>query len=154
MREKTFFPVAIDITGKRILIVGGGKVALHKLAALKLYTANIDILAPGICPEIAESGYELIRKKFEPGDLDGFGLVYACTNDRDVNRMIAESAAKRHILCNVADDPELSDFISPAVYKKDNMSVSVTSGGADVKKSIKWRNRIREIIENDSSEWD
>ncbi len=128
--------------------------ALHKIKTLLLFTESITVLAAVHDQAFTATTVTLLRKKFEPDDLDGFGLVYACTNDRDTNRMIAESAAERHILCNVADDPELSGFISPAVYKKDDMSVSVSSGGADVKKSVKWRNRIREIIEDDFSEWD
>ena len=151
---KNFLPISVNIAGKRILIVGGGHVALHKLKTLLLYTKDIAVLAPVHDPAIAETGAESIVREFGPDDLDGVFLVYACTNDRETNRRIAESAAAKGILCNTADDPGLSEFISPAIYKKEYMSVSVSSGGADVKKSVQWRNRIREIIESDISRWD
>ncbi|OHD54651.1 MAG: hypothetical protein A2Y33_02405 [Spirochaetes bacterium GWF1_51_8] len=152
--KKVFLPLSIDVSEMKILMVGGGRVALHKLKTILRFTNRITVLALTHDPSLEALGVTLVRKEFEPGDLDGFGLVYACTDNRETNRLIADSAALRRILCNVADDPELSGFISPAVYQKDNMSVSVSSGGMDVARSVKWRNRIKEIIENDPAEWD
>jgi precorrin-2 dehydrogenase / sirohydrochlorin ferrochelatase len=149
--EKSFMPVCIDLSKGTVVIIGGGRVALHKIKTIRMYTRTIAVIAPEISVEIEEAGYAVKRKLFEPADLDGALLVYACTNSREVNLKVAQAAAEKNILCNVCDDPGNSVFVSPAVFKKDNMSIAVSSNGLDVKRSVAWRNRIKEVFEHDLS---
>ncbi len=73
--------------------------------------------------------------------------MYACTQNSTVNQQILKDAREAGILINVVDNPSLSDFISPAVYKAGNMTVSVSSGGTNLKQTIAWRDRIKEIFD-------
>ncbi|NTU96952.1 MAG: bifunctional precorrin-2 dehydrogenase/sirohydrochlorin ferrochelatase [Chlorobiaceae bacterium] len=144
---KVFLPLNIRVDNRKILFVGGGKIAMHKIQTVGRYTSGITILAPWIHEELMGRGYTEIIKEYEPSDLEGYFLVYACTNDNEVNRRIKNDAARLGILVNVVDNRELSDFISPAVIKKDEMTIAVSSNGENVKKSVEWRNRIKALLE-------
>ena len=145
---KVFLPLNIRIDDKKILFVGGGKIAMHKIQTVEQYTRNITIISPWISEELKEKGFVEIIKEYEKKDLEGFFLVYACTNDIEVNRRIKNDAAELKIMVNVVDNRELSDFISPAVFKQDEMTIAVSSNGQNVKKAVEWRNRIKEMMQN------
>lgn len=147
----TFLPIAIRISGKKLLIIGGGKTALQKVKTLRQFTKSITILAPQVCAEIKQSGLTIKHKVYEPKDLPGYFLVYACTNNRALNARIRADAHKKGLLVNVIDDPASCDFISPAIYKKGLMTVAVNSNGRKVNKSVAWRDKIRKFLEHDHS---
>jgi precorrin-2 dehydrogenase/sirohydrochlorin ferrochelatase len=149
--KKVFLPLNVRIDNKKILFVGGGKIAMHKIQTVEQYTGNITILAPEIHPDLQGKGFTEIVKRYEPADLEGAFLVYASTNDEEVNRQIKEDAERLGILVNVVDNRELSSFISPAVIRKDEMTITVSSNGENVKKSVAWRNKIREMMQEDDT---
>jgi siroheme synthase-like protein len=145
-----FLPVALNLAHRNILFVGGGSVACHKYASLRRYGLPVTVAAPRICDELRrDSRVTCIQTPFSPRLLDSFSLVYACTNDSVVNREVHRHCKQRHILVNVADNPALCDFVSPAIYKNDHMSVAVSSNARDVRKAIAWRDRIRNLFESD-----
>ncbi|MBN1929061.1 MAG: bifunctional precorrin-2 dehydrogenase/sirohydrochlorin ferrochelatase [Chlorobiaceae bacterium] len=146
---KVFLPLNVRVDNKKILFVGGGKIALHKIQTIEKYTRNITIVSPEIIDELKGKGFTEIYKTYEPSDLDGAFLVYASTNIEEVNRQVRDDAEARGIIVNVVDNRELSDFISPAIIKKGEMTVAVSSNGQNVKKSVAWRNRLREMIDEE-----
>ena len=141
-----YLPVSLNIKNKKVLVVGGGKVALQKINVLLKFTPHITVIAKDICDGIKEKGLKTKIKAFKKSDLIGFYLVYACTNLRKLNASIKKDANKLKCLVNVADDPELCDFIMPAIFKKGYMSVAVSSDGQNVKKSVQWRGKIKAIL--------
>ena len=145
---KMFLPINIRIDDKKILFVGGGKIAMHKIQTVEKYSSTLTVLAPEIHEELKRKGFKEIYKEYETGDLQGVFLVYACTNNIEVNRRIKEDAEKAGILVNVVDNRELSDFISPAVFKQDEMTVAISSNGQNVKKSVEWRDKIKALMQN------
>ena len=146
---KVFLPVNVRIDDKKILFVGGGNIAMHKIQTVELYTRNITVIAPEIHDELKDRGFELVCKEYEETDLDGFFLVYAATDSYEVNRRVKNDAAARGIMVNVVDNRELSDFISPAIFKQEEMTVAVSSNGQNVKKAVAWRNKIREVFRDE-----
>ncbi|MBM3422750.1 MAG: bifunctional precorrin-2 dehydrogenase/sirohydrochlorin ferrochelatase [Chlorobi bacterium] len=149
--KKVFLPLNIRIDNRKILFVGGGKIAMHKIQTVEQYTRNITILAPEIHHDLQGKGFTEIIKRYERSDLEGAFLVYASTNDEEVNRQIKADADRLGILVNVVDNRELSSFISPAVIRKDEMTITVSSNGENVKKSVAWRNKIREMMQEDDT---
>jgi siroheme synthase-like protein len=141
-----FLPVCLNIRKSRILVVGGGRMALHKLQPLLLYTRRITLCSPKVEEKLRSLRLKILEVPFTADLLDDFDLVYACTEDRRLNRRIGREARKRRILVNVADDPEVCDFVSPAVFKKGRMTVAVSSDATKVKKAIDWRNQIRQLL--------
>ena len=144
----SYLPINLNLSDKSILLIGGGKVALQKLKLLLQFTNNITVLAPEIVDEIKQTGITCLVKPYATTDLANFQLIYACTNNLELNQQIVVDCRHKKILINVVDNPELSDFISPAIYKQDKMTVAVSSGGTNVRKAIDWRNLIREYFDN------
>ena len=144
-----FLPISINITGKKILLIGGGRIASHKLGFLEQFTRNISIVALEVLDSIKEKGYEYREKAYEKSDLEGAFLVYACTNLIDLNLQVKADAESLGILANLVDNPKHCDFVSPAIYKRDHMTVAVGSNAQDVYRSVALRNKIKEYLEHD-----
>ncbi len=145
---KVFLPINVRIDDKNILFVGGGKIAMHKIKTVEKYSRNITLVAPEIHDDLKGAGFREIYKEYEKSDLAGFFLVYACTNNLEINERIKKDAAERGILVNVVDNRELSDFISPAIIKRGEMTVAISSNGENVKKSVEWRKTIESMLDN------
>ena len=141
-----YLPICININNKKILIIGGGDIALQKIELLKQFTNNIVVIASKVSLKIKNIGCEYYERDYDASCLKGYFLVYACTNNRKLNKEIKEDANKLGLLVNVVDDSQLCDFISPAIYKKGEMIVAVSSGGQNVLKSSRWRNKIKKIF--------
>ncbi len=146
-RNMTFLPISLNITGKDILIIGGGNVAYQKIKLLLPFTDRISVVAREICDNIINLNLKkLTWKDYDPSDLDGFFLVYAATNILELNKQVFEAAHARNILVNVVDNVPYCDFVSPAIYKSGPMTVAVGSNAEDVKASIELRNRIKDFL--------
>ena len=144
-----FLPISINITDKKILLIGGGRIASHKIGFLEQFTKNISIVAMEVIDPIKEKGYAFVEKPYEKSDLEGAFLVYACTNIIELNLRVKADAESLGILTNVVDNPKHCDFVSPAIYKHDHMTIAVGSNAQDVYRSVALRNKIKEYLEHD-----
>lgn len=143
-----FLPIAINITGKKILIVGGGTVGYHKAAVLNRFTGEATVISPRFHEGFRTLPFTLIKKEYAKEDLEGISLVYICTENEQLNRQIKRDAAERGVLACVCDNPLLCDFTSPAIFKQGDICIAVSSGARDVRRSIAVRNRIAALVEN------
>ena len=126
-----YYPVCLDIQGKRCLVVGGGEVAARKAGALVEAGAEVVVVSPELCKTISErEDITVVRKSWEECDLDGALMVIAATDDRALNEKIARAARAKRVLCNTVDDASLSDFILPASVRRGALLVSVSTSGA------------------------
>lgn len=142
-----FLPVNINIDGKRILIIGGGRVGLHKATILTRFTDSATIISPTFREGFQSLPFRLLQKAYEPADLDGAFLVYICTENDELNRRIKQDAEQRHVLASVCDNPSLCDFTSPAIFRQGDLTVAVSSDAKDVRRSM----RIRDVIQDNFS---
>ena len=136
----------IDLTGRSVLVVGAGRVALDKVRGLVDCGARVTVVAPEVEGEIVELGVRVVRRAFVPADVDGHVLVLAATNRRSVNRSVSSAAAASHTLCNVADDPELCSFILPAITRRDPIVVGVSTGGASPALAQRIRDDVADLL--------
>ena len=145
-----YFPAFFDLTAQKVLIVGGGEVALRKLNLLTRSGAKVTLVAPDILPEIGEraTAGELtaVLREFVPGDLDGTRLVIVATSRRAVNRWIASLSEARGIPVNVVDDREASRFIVPALIDRDPVLVAICTGGTSPVLARRLRERLEALI--------
>jgi uroporphyrin-III C-methyltransferase/precorrin-2 dehydrogenase/sirohydrochlorin ferrochelatase len=145
-----YFPVFFDLAGQKVLIVGGGDVALRKVSLLERTGAAITVVAPQIAPELMERAaagkLKLAIREFAPGDLDGVRLVIVATSRRAVNRWIAKLADSRNVPVNVVDDREASRFIVPAIIDRDPVLVAVSTGGTSPVLARRLRERLEALI--------
>ena len=125
------FPLFVDLNDKTALVVGGGPVAARKARVLLDYGPRVLVCAPRFVPELEQlSGAELLRQPFVPELLEGVSLAVAATDDRVLNRTVAQLCRKRAIPVNVADSREESTFLFPAVVRRGRLSVGISSGGS------------------------
>jgi uroporphyrin-III C-methyltransferase/precorrin-2 dehydrogenase/sirohydrochlorin ferrochelatase len=145
-----YFPVFFDLSAQRVLIVGGGEVALRKVSLLERTGALITVVAPEIAPELmqraAAGQLKLAIREFAPDDLDGARLVIVATSRRAVNRWIANLSESRNIPVNVVDDREASRFIVPAIIDRDPVLVAVSTGGTSPVLARRLRERLEALI--------
>jgi siroheme synthase-like protein len=144
---KMFLPISLDISDRNIVLIGGGKTAFQKAFILSKFTSELTIIAPEFHQGFETLPFTLIQKTYEPADLDGASLVYVCTEQTELNASVKGDCAKRQILANVVDNPSLSDFVSPAIHKVGNVTISVGSNAQNVRQSIRIRNQIKELEE-------
>jgi uroporphyrin-III C-methyltransferase/precorrin-2 dehydrogenase/sirohydrochlorin ferrochelatase len=145
-----YFPAFFDLTAQKVLIVGGGEVALRKLALLMRSGAKVTVVAPQMLPEFSEQAatgkIRAVFREFIPGDLDGARLVIVATSRRAVNRWIASLSEARAIPVNVVDDREASRFIVPALVDRDPVLVAISTGGASPVLARRLRERLEALI--------
>ena len=145
-----YFPVFFDLAGQKVLIVGGGEVALRKVSLLERTGALISLVAPDIAPELKERAaagkLQLAVREFAPEDLDGVRLVIVATSRRAVNRWIANLSESRNIPVNVVDDREASRFIVPAIIDRDPVLVAVSTGGTSPVLARRLREKLEAFI--------
>jgi siroheme synthase (precorrin-2 oxidase/ferrochelatase) len=124
------FPVNLLLEGSTALVVGGGRVGLRKTQSLLEAGVNVRLVCPDALEDFANLPIQWLQKNFEPADLEGCSLVIACTDDKHVNRQVLTVARERRILCSCADGNWAeSDFIVPAMFRTDDVMVSVSTHG-------------------------
>lgn len=147
--NRTYLPITLDITDKQILVVGNDEGAEKKIRILKRFTDAITQLSnKEVVP--FDSSVELIVAEYESFDYSPYYLVYASTDDLEEDKVILEKASKQAKLTNVHDRPDLCEFISPAVYQGDNLTVAIGTNGTNALKAIRVRNEIKQFLENKS----
>jgi precorrin-2 dehydrogenase/sirohydrochlorin ferrochelatase len=125
-----YYPVCLNVEGKRCIVVGGGEVAERKVAVLVEAGAEVVVISPDVCDKLSKrQDVTVLDRPWRETDLDGAFLVIAATNDRPLNERIARAARKRRVLCNVVDDASLSDFIMPATMRRGALLISVSTSG-------------------------
>lgn len=142
-----YFPFFIDLKGREGLIAGGGTVALRKLQKLLPYGPRLTVAAPEILPEIeALPGLTLLCRTFAPAMLEGKFFVIAATDDREANREIAALCRERGILVNAVDDKAQCTFLFPALVKRGDLSIGVSTAGASPSAAAWVKRRTAEAV--------
>jgi len=147
-----YYMACLDVTGRRCLVVGGGSVGLEKAAGLAACGARVTVVSPELARGFAELDVEWRERRYETGDLDGMFLVIAATSDRAVNESVHRDAEARSMLCNVADVPDLCNFILPAVHREGPIAVAVSTGGASPALAKRLRSQIAELVRPEHAE--
>ena len=140
------FPMFLKLEGKQVLVVGAGKVGEPKIAGLLETGARIRVVALAASPEVrawARAGkVDLAVRAFSPDDLAGAFLAVVATSSRSVNERIYHEAQGRGVLCNVVDVPDLCDFFYPAVVRRGDLQIAVSTAGQSPSLSQKIRQQL------------
>ena len=144
-----YYPILLNIQGKKCLVVGGGEVALRKAQMLVEHGANVEIVSPTFCPElnqlVKDGTIQAIHRDYETEDLNDVFLAVAATDDIKTNEKVATEARKIGILVNVVDKPDISDFIVPSYFRRGDIIVAVSTSG----RSPALARKIRGELERD-----
>jgi precorrin-2 dehydrogenase/sirohydrochlorin ferrochelatase len=129
-----YLPIFLDVTGKPCVVVGGGEIAERKVHSLLDHGARVTVISPSVRPRLKalvdSSAVTWHRRRWRSGDLRGFALVYCAIDDSAASRMIASEARELGIQVNVADRPELCTFVAPAVVRRGDLQIAISTSGA------------------------
>ncbi|MFP3040504.1 bifunctional precorrin-2 dehydrogenase/sirohydrochlorin ferrochelatase [Treponema primitia] len=142
-----FFPLFVDLSGRRCVVIGGGPVAVRKIQALVDFGAKLIVLALEASEEVrALSRQDTItleeRSYGGPADLAGAVLVISAANDRELNARIARDAKDAGIPVNIADDPALCSFFFPALVRRGDLTAGISTSGACPRLAARLRERL------------
>lgn len=145
-----YYPLFLDVSGKKCLIAGGGKVGTRKAQTLCRCGAKVTVVSPLFSEPLMEFAQRhpltLKKKAYETADLEGAFLIIAATGDRLLNQAIRNDAKRMKILCNIADQPEESDFIVPSVVSRGDLSVAVSTSGKSPALAKKLRKELEKAF--------
>ncbi len=142
-----YYPVFLDLGGRPVLVAGAGKVALRKTRGLIEAGAEVTVVSPRGEPEFERLGVIWRKRRFRRSDVVGKVLVFAATNDRQVNHAVAAAAAKEGIPVNVADAPAECSFLAPARIRHGDLQVAVSTSGRSPRLAVALRKRIEAVLE-------
>ncbi len=148
-----YYPVFLELTGRRVLVVGGGNVALQKVRGLLAAGAAITLVAPEVHPDLrallVAGAFEHAAREYRTGDAGGFDLVMVATDDGAVNGKVAADARAARVWVNSADDVPNCDFILPSVIRKGQIVVAASTGGASPALARRLREELDAYLTDD-----
>jgi len=128
-----FYPILINLQKFPCLVIGGGQVALRKIQSLLSYNVKITVLSPSICKQlkavIKKNKIKVIPKYYSKEYIKNYKVIFSATNKREINEQVFKDCKAENKLLNVVDVPELCDFILPAVVRRGDLTISVSSQG-------------------------
>ena len=142
-----YFPFFIQLQDAPGLLVGGGTVALRKAEKLLPYGPSLTVVAPEIGPELAAlPGLALEYRPFRPEDVEGMAFVIAAAGDRELNHRVARLCREKGVPVNVVDDREACSFLFPALVKRGELSVGISTGGSSPTAAIWLKEQIAALL--------
>lgn len=148
-----YYPIFVEMAGRRVLVVGGGNVAESKVAGLLAAEANITVVAPELTPVLRRQhdagAFRYDAHEYRAGDLAGFEVCFVATDDGAVNAQVAAEGKQRGIWVNAADDPAYCDFILPSVVRQGDVVVAASTGGSSPALARRLREDLTAFLSDD-----
>jgi precorrin-2 dehydrogenase len=143
----SFYPILVDLHGKKALVVGGGKVAQRKIETLLEHGASVLVVARELTATLEElrsaKRIGFLGAEFSEAFADGAFLVFAATDDASLNRRVSQAAQQRGLLVNAVDQPADCNFIVPSVLSRGDLLIAVSTSG----KSPAFARKVRVELE-------
>ncbi|MFY9560664.1 MAG: bifunctional precorrin-2 dehydrogenase/sirohydrochlorin ferrochelatase [Terriglobales bacterium] len=157
MNTASLFPMFLKLEGRSCLVLGAGSVGEQKIRSLLDCGAKICVVAPSASPAVMEwanrGALTWLQRPFESADLDGVFLVVAATSSIEVNHAIYREAQARRILCNVVDDPPHCDFYYPAVVRRGQLQIAISTAGLSPALAQRIRKQLEEEFPPAYASW-
>ena len=148
-----YYPIFVEMAGRRVLVVGGGNVAEGKVAGLLAAGADVTVVAPDLTPTLRkqqEAGdFRHDARAYQDGELDGYEVCFVATDDGAVNAQVAAEGKRRGIWVNAADDPKYCDFILPSVVRQGDVVVAASTGGSSPALARRLREDLTAFLSDD-----
>jgi precorrin-2 dehydrogenase/sirohydrochlorin ferrochelatase len=156
-----YYPIFLDVRGRRCAVVGGGRVAERKVKALLRAGASVHVISPAVTPQLAllagRKKIDLTRRPYRSGDLEGPAsarvkrpqgvlLVFAATNSPETQKAVRKDAEKIGALVNAADDARASGFIVPASFAQGDLQVAISTSGSSPALARRLRQQLQHTL--------
>lgn len=153
----SLFPAFLKLEGRKCVIVGAGRIAEQKLHGLLASGARVIAIAEQASEtfhRLADEGrMQLVLRSFQPGDVNGAVLVIAATGNRDVNQEIFVACSARAVLCNAVDEPERCHFYYPAVVRRGDLQIAISTNGKSPALAQRIRAELEKQFGDEYAEW-
>jgi len=150
--KKAYFPMFVDLSEKRILVIGGGRIAARRINTLLLFAENIKVVAPRICEELSELEQQgkivWVKRGWKEADTVGMDMVLAASDNSAVNHRAVVFCNESGILVNSADDKKKCDFYFPAIVEKDDLIIGIGANGENPAKVKAARQQLEDLLKN------
>ncbi len=146
----TYYPVFLNVKGKKCVVVGGGQVALRKVRVMLEHGADVEVISPDLCPELAKlsasGAIHALGRDYQAGDLKNAFVAIAATDNSEINRRVVAEARRKSMLVNVVDDAKNSDFIVPSYLRRGEITIAVSTGGTSPALARKIRSKLEKEL--------
>lgn len=140
------FPVNLNLVGRPVLVVGGGRIAHRKVQQLLAAGGDVTVIAPDIVDELSALPVTVVRRRYEQGDAAAFRLVITATGDTAVDQIIYDECEASGVWVNSADDPDRCAFTLPATLRRGSLMITVSTGGASPALASWMRSHLEQAI--------
>ncbi|MEK7353250.1 MAG: bifunctional precorrin-2 dehydrogenase/sirohydrochlorin ferrochelatase [Chloroflexota bacterium] len=144
--ETVYYPVFLNVKGRKCAVIGGGQVALRKVVTLLEYGAKVEVISPELCPQLAnlagKKEISVLNREYRSGDLKGVFVAIAATDSSIINQQVAAEARKKSALVNVVDDAGYSDFIAPSIVRRGEITIAISTSGQSPALARKLRTKL------------
>jgi precorrin-2 dehydrogenase/sirohydrochlorin ferrochelatase len=151
------FPMFVKLIGRPCVVVGGGSVAESKVESLLTSGATVTVVSPALTPSLAlrqrQGLFAWKPRRFVASDLDGAFLVITATSDDAVNELVFREADRRGILCNAVDQPTRCHFYFPAVVRRGELQIAISTAGLSPSLAARLRKQLEAEFGPDYAEW-
>jgi precorrin-2 dehydrogenase / sirohydrochlorin ferrochelatase len=151
-----YYPVFLDLADKPVVVIGGGNIAHQKMENLLAAGAKVTVISPELNEEMTElkdaDKFMYVKRAYEPGDIEGYELVFVATDDHDENRRVWQEGRERRIWVNAVDDIPNCDFIMPGIVKQGELIVAISTSGTSPAMARKAREDIQTFLTGDDAE--
>ena len=145
-----YYPVFLDIAGKPVIVIGGGKIAHQKMENLLKAGAVVTVVSPELNEEMADllaaGRFRHIEREYEPGDLEGYAIAFVATDDRSANATVTREGRQRRVWVNAVDDPPNCDFIMPGIVQRGDLVISISTSGTSPAMARKMREELEAFL--------
>jgi precorrin-2 dehydrogenase/sirohydrochlorin ferrochelatase len=152
-----YYPIYLDIKDKKCLVVGGGSVGTRKVETLLECGAKVTVISIDASEKLKKLSnsrvIQLEKRAFQINDLEGVFLVVGATDDEDLNVRIHAAAESRRVLCNIADRPEVCNFILPSIVNRGDLIISISTSGKSPAFAKKLRKQLEAQFGNEYAEF-
>jgi siroheme synthase-like protein len=150
-----YYPVFLDIADKPVVVIGGGTIAEQKIGGLLDAGAKVTIVSPELnetLTELRDAGrLTHVEREYEPGDIEGYELVFVATDSRAENEKVWAEGRERHIWVNAVDDVPNCDFVMPGVIRKGDLTLAISTAGKSPAMARKVREDLETFLTEDDS---
>ena len=148
--QKPYFPMFVDLSGKRIVVIGAGVIASRRIHTLLAFTDHLVVIAPKIASELLELEsrglLSICKKPYDREDIYDADIVIAATDDPQINNDIYSVCKCIGITVNVCNDKNKCDFYFPGIVRKENLVIGVSTSGTDYEATKHMTQKIRNFI--------